>query len=249
MELRDYARILLKRGWIIVLVAFVAATSALIFSKFFVTPEYRSSVRLTAKPARPGDYGSGLAIKNVLWNLSEQLRSDEVVQEAANRLQLDLPLETLRGRITTDPDEARFIIRIDAWDYDPLIAKDIAQTFAQVFVEKHTRDNLEVDQRDRILVDILNNAKYGERIKPKNKVNTLAGGILGILLGGLIAFGLEYVEAGTVHSAEDVERYVGVPVLGAIPATGSGEALAVEERRPWWQVWHRVRAGGVTYGR
>lgn len=245
MELRDYARILLKRGWIIVLVAFVAATSALIFSKFFITPEYRSSVRLTAKPARPGDYGSGLAIKNVLWNLSEQLRSDEVVQEAANRLQLDLPLETLRGRITTDPDEARFTIRIDAWDYDPVIAQQIAQAFAQVFVEKNTRDNLEVDQRDRILVDILNNAKYGERIKPRNKVNTLAGGIMGLLLGGLIAFGLEYVEAGTVHTVEDVERYVGVPVLGAIPA-GAGEALAVEERPRWWQ---RVRLGGVSYGR
>ena len=49
--------------------------------------------------------------------------------------------------------------------------------------------------------------------RPNTRVNTLAGAILGLLLGGLIVFFVEYREAGVIRSPEDVER---VPVaLGA----------------------------------
>jgi capsular polysaccharide biosynthesis protein len=47
----------------------------------------------------------------------------------------------------------------------------------------------------------------------------MAGGILGLLLAGVVIFFLEWVESGVVRSANDVERNLGLSVLGAIPPT------------------------------
>ena len=57
MELSDYFRILRQRGWIIVVVAVVAAVSAFGFSKL-QRPIYKSSMQVTVLPAR-NDYGLG----------------------------------------------------------------------------------------------------------------------------------------------------------------------------------------------
>ncbi len=61
MDLREYARVLLKRGWVIVLIALVGAIGAYGFSKL-QHPIYRSVITLSATPTRPSDYGQTLAI-------------------------------------------------------------------------------------------------------------------------------------------------------------------------------------------
>lgn len=244
MDLQEYVRILLRRGWIIALVAVIGGVSALAFSKMFITPEYRSTVILSVNPGRGADYGSGLGIKEFLWNLSERMRlSDDIAQTVGDRLQMDLPPDTLKSRITTDPDEARSLIRLDAEEFDPIIAKELAETWAQVAVERRVLDNQKLDQRDRIIMEIVQHARDGQKFKPRTKVNAAAGGVLGALLGGLIVLFLEYIEAGIVRSPEDVERYLQTPVLGLIPPSDqrSGAAApAGESRRAWWQVWQKV---------
>jgi uncharacterized protein involved in exopolysaccharide biosynthesis len=52
MELKDYLNVLLKRGWIILLVAVITASSAFVFSKM-QTVAYRSSIWLNVWPGRP----------------------------------------------------------------------------------------------------------------------------------------------------------------------------------------------------
>lgn len=237
MQLQDYIRILLKRGWMIVLVALIAGVSAIVFSKL-QRPVYKSSVKLSVNPARPSDYGQTLGIKNILWNFSTQMNTRRMAQQVSDRLQLDLPADKLLSKVRFDPDEATYTIQVEARDHDPVLAKDIAQTWAQVFVEKRTADNLELDQRDRILVTILDDAQYGSKFSPRTKINALAGAVLGALLGTVIVFGLEYLEAGTIRTAEDVERHVDLPVLGAIPSAAAPGARA--QQRRWWQVWQKA---------
>ena len=243
MALQEYFRILIRRGWIIVVVALIGSASAYAFSKIFITPEYRATVILSVNPGRGADYGSGLGIKEFLWNLSERMRlSDSVAQTVADRLEMDLPPDTLKGRITTDPDEARSLIQLDAEEFDPIIAKQLAEAWAQVAVETRVLENQKLDQRDRILMEIVQHARDGQRFKPRTKVNAAAGGVLGALLGGLIVLILEYVEAGILRSPEDIERHLGVSVLGLIPpAEQQRPRSTADDSRPWWQVWARRR--------
>lgn len=219
MQLQDYARVLVKRGWIVVLFAALAAGSAYAFSKL-QTPIYSSTVTLSAVPARPSDYGQTLAIKNLLNNYVQQMQSPGITQQVIDKLQLDVSPDTFVGDVNFAADENTLLITIQARNPNPAVAASMAQTLAQTFFSVHNQENLQIDQQDRILVNILRNASSPVIFSPKTLVNTLAGAILGALIGVLVVFVLEWLDSDIVRTAEDVERHIGVTVLGSIPTIG-----------------------------
>ena len=227
MELQDYLRILWKRGWIIVLVAFITAASAYGFSKLQM-PIYKGIQQIHFKPAR-ADWGLQMSAKDQLPIYLAQLNSDEVAWKVINRLGLDLLPSALRAKIKVGSDQATFSLTVEALDPDPNIAKDIARTFAEVFKEDQDEWNQRQDKRDRVYAYIRNEPQCTLH-RPKTKINTLAGGVFGVLLGGLVVFFLEWLESDIVRTAEDVERYIGVPVLGTIPTMAGGTASAGRRR-------------------
>ncbi|TMC56526.1 MAG: hypothetical protein E6J26_07195 [Chloroflexi bacterium] len=239
MDLRDYLKILRKRWWIIVLVAVVAAGSAFAFSKA-QTPIYRSAVKLSIVPARPSDYGQTLAIKNVLRNYVQQLTTRKMAQQVVNRLQLDIAPEALLGKVGVVPDEADYTISIETKDPLPSQAQRISQTLAELFVQERQIRNLEVAQQDRILTEIVDNASDPDLFSPKTSINVLAGAVLGGLIGVVIVFALEWFESDIVRSGEDVERYLGVPVIGSIPTISARDAQAASAPRPRLAFWKRA---------
>jgi len=224
VELQEYFKILWKRGWIIVLVAVITALSAYGFSRM-QTPVYKGVSKLHFRPYR-ADWGLTNAAKEWLPLYRERIQSDQMLRHVIARLRLDLDLDTLRGKIATSADQATFSIQIEARDHDPEIAKQIAETLAQVFKEDQDEFNQLQDKQDRLEVSILNDARY-YLFSPRKKINTLAGGIFGVLLGVVIVFFLEWLESDIVRTAEDVERHVGVAVLGSIPVMASEEVVPV----------------------
>ena len=230
MQLQDYARVLLKRGWIIILLAVVAAGSAYVFSKL-QTPIYRSTVTLSAVPARPSDYGQSLAIKNLLRNYVQQMQSPGITQPVIDKLQLDMSPDKFASQFNFNADESTLLITIEArYPQVPAVAAKMAQTLADAFVSVHNQENLQIDQRDRILITILRNATSPDIFSPKTSVNMLAGAVLGALIGVLIVFLLEWLESDIVRTAEDIERHIGVTVLGAIPTIGGKESEGAPAR-------------------
>lgn len=55
-----------------------------------------------------------------------------------------------------------------------------------------------------------------EPIKPRKILNLAIGGILGLMLGVMLVFFLEYMD-NTIKNTEDVERILNLPILGVIP--------------------------------
>lgn len=216
MQLQDYARVLLKRGWIIVLLALIATASAVVFNKL-QTPIYRSTVALSAMPSRPADWGQSQAIKNLLRLYVEQMQSPLMTQQVIDKLQLDVTPQKFASQINFNADESTLKITIEARHPIPGVAAKMAQTLAETFVSFRNQENLQIDQHDRILVNILYPATSPDIFSPKTSVNAIAGAVLGALVGVLIVFILEWLESDIVRTSEDVERYIGVTVLGAIP--------------------------------
>lgn len=219
VQLRDYVQILSKRGWIIILMALLTAGSAFVFSRL-QTPVYRSTIYLNVWSARL-DWGLQQTIKSQMRNYAGNITSRTTAAEVDNRLQLDLTPDEIRSKLTVSPIEADFLIQIDADDYDPLIARDIAQTTAEVFVEVIHTFNLKQDRADQVDVFIRDPAEPGALHKPKWKINTLAGGIFGVLLGSVIVFVLQWLQADILRSSQEVERHTGIAVLGVIPAAST----------------------------
>ena len=220
MQIRDYYRIFARRLWIIVAATVLFAGGAFVVSRL-QSPEYRSTIYLNVWPSRL-DWGLQQTIKGLMRNYAGNITSRDAAMKVINRLQLDVTPENLRSRLTVRPIEEDFLLQIDADDADPLIARDIAQTSAEIFVEDIQVYMLEQDKRDRVEVTIRDYALPGALHKPKWKINVLAGGLLGALLGMLVVFVLRWLEADLVRGGTDLEGLLGVPVLGAIPVAETG---------------------------
>jgi capsular polysaccharide biosynthesis protein len=232
VELTDYLRIFRKRGWIVVLVAVVAAASAFGFSKL-QTPIYNASVKLSVNPAR-ADWGLSNVTKDLLRNYAENIRTHKMAQGVIDRAQLDMDTAALLGKLFVSPAADTFTLQIEARDTDPEVAMTIAQTMSEVFVEDRDAWNQRQDKRDRIEVTILDNVwNLGyQKYSPNTKINTAAGGLFGLLVGLLVVFFLEWLEQDVIRSAADVERAIGVTVLGNIPPVPSeGGGRQPSERR------------------
>lgn len=221
MELSNYLRILRKRGWIILLVALITAAAAFGGSKLR-TPKYSASVKLSLNPAR-ADWGLSNVIKDLMRNYAENIRTHNMAQEVIDRAQLDMSTTDLLGKLFVSPEASDLTLEIEARDRDPEVAMQIAQTMAEVFVEKQDQYNQRQDKSDRIEVSILDNVwNLGYQLySPKTRINTMAGGLFGLVLGLIIVFFLEWLEQDIIRSPQDVERAIGVNVLGAIPGTQS----------------------------
>ncbi len=214
MELHRYLSLLWKRGWIIVLVVVIAMISAFGFSKM-QTPVYRASIQISINPARP-DWGLAQTAKTLLRNYTVNMTTHTWAQRVIDQLELDVPTGYLLSITRTSSDESNLTIEINIDHEDPKVAQDIAWTWANHFVEWRTAENLDLPKEDRVGAAILDVPTVSLH-KPKTQINVMAAAIIGLLVGGLIVFVLEWMESDTIRSTQDVERHVGVAVLGTIP--------------------------------
>lgn len=222
MDLREYGRVLIRRGWIVLVIAIIGALGAFLFSRL-QTPIYRSSITLLAKPSRATDYGQGLAIKNQIRQFSQQLQTKTIAQQVIDQLQLDIAPEKFLSGVEVSSDEADATVHIAVKDANMDMVPRMAQALADNFVILHQQENLEMDQNDRILVNILDNATPPEKFSPKTTINVIAGAILGALAGIIAIFVIEYTQSGYIRTAEDVERFLKLTVLGTIPTISGKE--------------------------
>ena len=215
MELRDYVDILRRRGWILIVVALLTSISAFFLSRL-EKPMYRATVELNVEPARP-DWGLSNTLKDLMRLYAANITTDKMAQKVITKEQLDMSPDTFRSKLHVKSDASTYTIRIDAEDTDPKIAMELAQATAEEFELERKQRNQDLDKRDRIYVTIRDNVRYASKIRPKPKVNALAGGILGLLIGALIVFVLEWSESDILRRPDSIEQTLEMPVLGAIP--------------------------------
>jgi capsular polysaccharide biosynthesis protein len=219
MEISDYFRILRTRGWIIVLVAAVTAASAFGFSKL-QRPIYKSSMRVTVLPAR-NDLGLAETTKNLLRAYVTIIDTKRFAAQVLQRFEeahtpLDMTPDQLKDNVIIASYEDRNVIQVDVKNADGEQGNRIAIAWAQEFRDWRDQENNKVRKEDRVDVVLGDNPTYS-KFRPQTTINTAAGGIFGLLLGTLIVAALEWVESGVVRTPADLERKLGLAVLGAIP--------------------------------
>jgi len=216
VEFREYWNIAVKRGWIIVLVAVVAAVAALGVS-MLMPGTYRATIQLSANPAR-ADWGLNQATQDLLRNYVLNIKTHNMTQKAIDRAQLDMSTYDFLADLDVSADSSNMSITIQAESNDPEEAKLMAQTLADVFVEERAQWNNEQDKRDRIYVEKVDDVRDVPLASPKKLFNMAAGAVFGAIVGGVIVFMLEWLQSDILRTVSDVEKIVGAPALGAIPA-------------------------------
>lgn len=215
MTIQEYIRILRRRGWILVAAVVLAAAGAYGIS-YLQEEMYRATVYVSTVPARP-DWGLGNTAKDLMRNFAANIQTPEIAQRVIERAQLDQNPYDFLSRINVAADSSDFTIKIEARDRDGEVAKLMALTLADEFVDERTAYYAKQDVGDRIEVKIRSRAIGAELYQPKPLINAIAGSVLGLLLGIAIVLALTWMEADLLRTPAALERALGMPVLGAIP--------------------------------
>lgn len=219
MNLIDYARIILRRGWIAILLAVIAAGAAYGFSRM-MTPVYRGTQMILLVPSR-SDLGLTEAALRLINARRAYLDSDIVAASVIEAEQLDYLPSYLRGQTTITPNRDSLAIQIDV-DLPVTSAEDesqlwsIVQAWGQELIDYQNELNQSARQEDRIRAQIQDNPRV-YKLTPNIPINTAIGAIAGFFLGAIIIFVLEYLESNIIRRREDVENTLDLKVLASVP--------------------------------
>ncbi len=213
MQLRDYATVLMKRWWVIAL-ALVAATAGAYGVSKLIPKTYRSQAVYLAL-ANQADNGLNIVLRNSMNSYRELVLQPDVLDQISQGISLDISGETWMQDVNIQPrpDEQKIIIEVDAPTLDQSMA--MADAVGDRIVAEVNRINATLEGTARINVQRIQQARQ-IAIQPNTRINVLAGALLGLIVGVLLAYVLDYLD-DTLKSSGDVERFVGLTTIGAIP--------------------------------
>lgn len=216
MQLLDYLMVLRRRWWIIMLVAAVASVSAFVFSKL-QTPVFRSQASYLVVPNRV-DNGLSAVLQGQMESFKVMSLAPIQMEQISQQLKLDRDADWLlkRVRIQSQTDTRLMIVEAD-YPNDPAMAQRLADAVGNNMVALVSSLNQGIEGTDRISMRINQPARSPTLHSPKTHINVLAGFVLGLVLGLILAFVIEALD-DSLKSAADVERYIGLTTLGAIPS-------------------------------
>jgi len=223
IDLLDLFYYLKKRIWIIA-VAFVAcAFVGLIFSSLFMTPKYTASTRMyVLNRSSENNVNSGdFAVSNYLLNDYKVLITGQnVTKEVIDRLGLDMKHEELAELIeVTAPNDTR-VLQVDITHPDPQVAADIANAVREVS-SAQIKEIMDVEA-----VQLVYEAEVPENPSSPNVMkNTVIAAALGLIGAAGILVVIRIMD-DTIRTEEDVDRWLGLSVLGIIPISAELNAMS-----------------------
>lgn len=215
IDIRELFLIIKKRLWLIILITLITTIIAGIFSFYILQPVYQANTTLyVGKNINvEGSMGyqdvlmSGQLVKDYRELAKSRLVANIVIDELDLR---DISTEEITDMLGVNLKSDTRIIEITAQHTDPELAKQVANKVADVFKRKSV-ELIEVDN-----VQVIDVAETPvDPIKPNKKTNVAIGFVLGLMLGLGLVFMIEYLD-NTIKTANDVEKYLGLPVIGTI---------------------------------
>jgi capsular polysaccharide biosynthesis protein len=227
MNVSEYARIFVRRGWIALVAMLIAAASAYIFSRA-QTPIYRATQKILIAPAR-NDFGLAQTLKQLMSSWAERLSAEVRATEVLTALNdsaagggadtsLDMTAGDLASRVSITSDLNTLLLNIDVDLPNGIIAARVARTYGEQFVQWRNEQNAPLRLEDRINAEMLDYPPFG-LARPNTAINVAAGALLGLIIGGAAIFFLELAAANIIHKPAEISRLLGLPVLGQLPSS------------------------------
>jgi len=217
IELRDIIQIVKKHIKLLIIVPIIFAIIGAVVSIYFIDPVYESSTTLIVNQSKDSNEAINKSDvdlgKSLIYTYAEMAKSNTVLDNTKETLGL---LELDGKTISVSPVKDTQILKIAVQNTNPQLAMDIANTLVEEFTLEITR----ITKIENVAV--VDYARLPEKpIKPNKLMNTVIAGILGEMLILLIVFLMEYLD-NTLKTEKDIEKYLGVSVIGSIPNFNQG---------------------------
>lgn len=217
VNFKELLEIIIKKWWLILLLTVIGFGTAYIYTVKYVTPVYEANTVLYI-----GQEGGSLGSIDVSLgqlNANSQLLVDYkqiastrlVVNEVIKNLGLNISYDEFKNNVIIESVLDSRLFTVGFRHSDPQVAKQIADELAKQL----TVAVLQIVGVENIR--ILDQALVPQSpISPNVLLNAVIGGMLGFFIS-LFVIILMFLMNDTVMNEEDIERLIGVSVLGDIP--------------------------------
>lgn len=216
LNLNELFNYFLNKILLIVLIVLVFLTGSIVYSAYIQKPMYSSyTTILLTKEENTAITSAELNLnRSLVDTYSVIIKSNRVLEQVISNLSLDYSVSELKNKVSVENVNDTEIIKITVKTNNSELSSNIANEIAKVF-------NSEIVKLYNIQnIGVIDIAKKNE--VPYN-VNFLKQVVLGTLIGFVMAFAVVFVMFyfdTTVKNAEEVEKKLGVSVIGTIPLSG-----------------------------
>lgn len=215
VDIKELFEVIINKIGIIILATLFAAIIAFALSKFYISPKYESTTKiyLIAKNEDTNNITtSDLQLSSQLTNdYMTLVKSRPVLEKVISDLNLDTNPKNFANLISvSNPNNTRIIIITTKYS-EPETAKAIADSVRTISAE-HIQNIMDLEE-----VNVVEEGNLPENpTSPNVLLNTIIGAVLGTIISTLIILIIYFLD-DTIKSPDDVERHLGLSVLGSIP--------------------------------
>lgn len=221
IDLMEIVHVMLSRFWLILFSGILVGICALIYTKATTTPVYTSSTKmyiLSKTEDSAAVNSSDMSLSATLATDYAQLIKDRTVMESVvSELGLSMSAEALASKVSVTLPNSGRIVTISVSDPDPYMASKLAN---------QVRDMGAMHIQEVMDTGAINVVEEANIPKTQTLGSYKRNGMMGMLAGMVIAMAIIYIRFlmnDTIRRPEDVERYLGVSVLGSIPMMDTGK--------------------------
>lgn len=231
ISLKELFETLKKRLMMIIIITIMAVIASGFYSFYMLTPIYQTQTQMLVSQQATG--ASVLAAigfdadAKYIDTYNVIIKSPYILDQVIDELKLTSTHAQLNNQISVSQEGRSQVVTLRVQHRDPALAVEIANTTAKIF-QREIYILMRVDN-----VHVLSSAELAANprpIKPNPNLNIAIALVLGLMTGVGLAFFLEFLD-NTIRNEQDIERYLGLPILGAIPIMDDVEKVDKKEKR------------------
>lgn len=224
IDIKRLIEIVLNRIVSIVVITLIFGLLAFALSEYFITPKYESSITMYVNNKR-ASLEESTETKTLTSDISasqmlvptyiEMIKSNTILQEVSEAVEektnKEFTVKEIKEMLTAEAIANTEIIRVSVENTEAAIAKEIANTIADV-APKNIQEIIELSD-----VRIIDYAKLSKTpVSPNVRNNTILGALLGLVISISFILLRELFDV-RVKSVDDLIAKFDYPVLGTIP--------------------------------
>ena len=214
IDLGEVFHLVISKLGVIILSGILLGVLSIIGTMLFITPKYESTTKNMVLNKQDNNTLTSADMQTstqLTKDYAELIQSRTVLEGVIAQLNLDMTYKEMLNKVSVETSSDSRIVSISVTDEDPYTASEIANAVRDMAAE-HIQSVMDIEA-----VNVVDTANIpNEKASPSLAKNGVIGGLLGVIIA-MAAVIIIYLTNDTIKVEEDVERYLGLSVLGSIP--------------------------------
>lgn len=214
IDLGEVFHLVISKLGVIILSGILLGVLSIIGTMLFITPKYESTTKIMVLNKQDNNTLTSADMQTstqLTKDYAELIQSRTVLEGVIAQLNLDMTYKEMLNKVSVETSSDSRIVSISVTDEDPYTASEIANAVRDMVAE-HIQSVMDIEA-----VNVVDTANIpNEKASPSLAKNGVIGGLLGVIIA-MAAVIIIYLTNDTIKVEEDVERYLGLSVLGSIP--------------------------------